>query len=531
MGTLVRAMENTGAALGGTNVVNAREKNWGAVRERLEQPCEPGETTHRTNEQALNDMLTIRSPLGCIGGVIMRRDLIGETRFRSDLFIGEDYFFIYENLIKGAAAEFLKQNWYYVRNHKNNSSWNYGYDGFYTRFLRRKLVWENEDASGRPEHAKGQKREVVAIYISCVGQKNVSEDDRKKMRLVMKQHRKAIVPALSAPGKLQYFLSVYTPTLYNHPMFARVAKWRKKAISLVTKALTKQTAAQTQDKTTRDIETKVAVKPKNYELLNRFLSMSVSTGEQVFSEFETLPGAVFGRGETDLERFVYVPGTRQDRVLLVAHADTVWDAEYGKSPSETSLAFQDGIFYSTDPKRGIGADDRAGCAMLYALRDSGHSLLVLGGEERGKKGAWYLRKHKPELFKELNGHRFMIEFDWCGTNGCLFNQVDYSNKFKKYIEQELGFSDSKKDGGCDLQVLCQKVCGVNVGVGNHTVHSPKETLVLAEWENTYNVMISFLQKEQARFPIHKGRRLLTHLRRLKSYPHAVKRRIKKLLTH
>lgn len=269
---------------------------------------------------------------------------------------------------------------------------------------------------------------------------------------------------------------------------------------------------------------------EHYELLSHFLSIPTSSSHEVFSSFEALPAAVSGKGSSDLDRYVYIPGTRQDRILLVAHADTVWDTAYGKPPSESSLTFQDGIFHSTDPDRGIGADDRAGCAMLYALRDSGHSLLILGGEEHGKIGAWHLRKKNPQLFQELNHHRFMIEFDWVGAGHCLFNQVDNSNRFKEYIQTNLNVCDSQKSGGCDLQVLCHKICGVNLSAGFHHVHSPKETLVLSEWEDTYSRMCMFLQQSHPRFPIHKGRRLLTHAKNLKIYFRSAKKKIKKLLT-
>ena len=527
--TLVVAIATTKAAMAASDVVNVSVQNWHLVRERLEHPSDPGVTMHQTNDQAVNAMFTGKSPLGCIGGVMIRRDLIGATRFRSDLFIGEDFFFIYENLIKGTSVEFLKQNWYYVRLHENNSSWNYGYDGFYTRFQRRKLVWESEEALGRPEYARLQKGAALHVFLLCAEKKGVSKEDRRKMCRVMKQHRKVLIPGLSIFGKVQFYLAVYAPVLYNRSVFTGMVSWKKKLSGLTAKNRQKSRPVKQQMELKKDIETDKVTNSKNYELLNQFLSMSVSTGEQVFSAFEQLPGAVSGKGENDLERYVYVPGTRQDRVLLVAHADTVWDTAYGNSPSGTSLAFKDGVFYSTDPERGIGADDRAGCAMLYALRDSGHSLLILGGEEHGKKGAWYLRKSNKDLFKELNRHRFMIEFDWIGAGKCLFNQVDYSARFKKYIEEQLGVCDSQKSGGCDLQILCHKVCGANVSVGYHHVHSSKETLVLDEWEDTYNRMLFFLQKEHPRFPADKRKRLITHVKRTRSYILSAKNKIRKLL--
>lgn len=252
----------------------------------------------------------------------------------------------------------------------------------------------------------------------------------------------------------------------------------------------------------------------NKGLVEAFLALPIASADGVFSIFAELPGAVCGSGKTPMERFVYIPGTRKDRVLLVAHGDTVWDAAYGK-PAQTAPVFRDGIFYSENPACGIGADDRAGCAMLYALRNCGHSLLLLDGEERGKIGARYLRKNHKKLFRELNGHRFMIELDWEGTGGCLFNQVDNTNTFKHYIENTLGFHDDHVDGGCDLQVLCHRVCGVNVGVGYHRCHSAGESLSLTEWENTLQRLSVFLSGKQPRFSISIPRRIRTLFQRAK----------------
>ena len=61
--------------------------------------------------------------------------------------------------------------------------------------------------------------------------------------------------------------------------------------------------------------------------LRDFLEMPIESTDQVFSRFGNEPGAII-RGE-GLRKFAYVPGMRRkDRVLLVAHADTVWDFEY-----------------------------------------------------------------------------------------------------------------------------------------------------------------------------------------------------------
>ena len=238
----------------------------------------------------------------------------------------------------------------------------------------------------------------------------------------------------------------------------------------------------------------------SYDILSQFLSIDVSDGAAVFNLFATLPGAVVKVGKKPLERYVYVPGTRKDAVVLVAHADTVWDQAYGRD-ARSGMIWEDGIFRSTGENCGIGADDRAGCAMLWALRNSGHSLLVVDGEEKGKIGAKFLRRHNKKLFRALNRHCFMMELDWQGTGGCLYNQVENTPQFKNHIAKQAGFRDDAQKGGCDLQVLCQRVCGVNIGVGYRNHHRNNELLNVAEWENTLRLLTDFLSREQVQFPI------------------------------
>lgn len=236
------------------------------------------------------------------------------------------------------------------------------------------------------------------------------------------------------------------------------------------------------------------------DTLSHFLNMPLDSGDGVYQMFAGLPGAVVGQGADPLQRFVYIPGSRRDRVVLVAHIDTIWDKSYKKPFSESrGVILENGIFKSNHPGCGIGADDRAGCAMLWTLRDCGHSLLITDGEEQGKHGARYLKRHHPKLFRELNCHRYMIEFDWKGTDGCLYNQVDNTKRFKKYITRQLGFTDSQAKGGTDLGVLCKNICGVNLGVGYRGHHTNSEQLVLADWENTFHKVSAFLEGKQPRF--------------------------------
>ena len=235
-------------------------------------------------------------------------------------------------------------------------------------------------------------------------------------------------------------------------------------------------------------------------ILTEFLSAPIDSGDEVFAKFASLEGAVVGVGEKSLQRFVYIPGNRKDRVVLCAHIDTVWDNEYDKAFSgERTVIFEDGIFKSNNTDCGIGADDRAGCAMLWMLRESGHSILITDGEEHGKIGARYLKKSHKKLYRELNRHRYMLALDMKGTDSCSFNQVYNTKKFKRYIENSLGFIDGKSTGGNDLQILCRYIGGANLGIGYHNFHTNRETLVLSDWENTLNKVSIFLEKPQRKF--------------------------------
>ena len=140
----------------------------------------------------------------------------------------------------------------------------------------------------------------------------------------------------------------------------------------------------------------------------------------VLDRFASLPDAVTaGEGQ---RRFVFVPGRRADRVLLVAHSDTVWEEEpirlaclddrkFGPILHSAEFGRQDGL--------GIGADDRAGCAILWELRNLGHSLLVTSGEEQGCIATlWIMTSEWWET--ELNSHRFAVQFDRRGrSDTCL----------------------------------------------------------------------------------------------------------------
>jgi hypothetical protein len=244
------------------------------------------------------------------------------------------------------------------------------------------------------------------------------------------------------------------------------------------------------------------------DLLETFLKLPLGGTDEIFALFSSLPGAIFKEGKHPMERFVYIPGTRKDRVLLTAHADTVWDERYGVAPLEPiepkcAISF----YFSASYKHGIGADDRVGCAMLWGLRNCGHSILLTDGEEKGKIGARYLRKHHKKLYREINRtHRMILALDAPGSSCYLLNQVDYTSQFRDYIEDQLAITHGLMGGGSDLEILCGRICGANLGVGYINPHRNVEMFIIQGWNDLYRKLYDFLQKEHPRFPINKRSR-------------------------
>ena len=230
------------------------------------------------------------------------------------------------------------------------------------------------------------------------------------------------------------------------------------------------------------------------EVLMRFLSYPLAEPTGVMAEFAALPRAV-----SDLavpgERYVYVPGTRSDRVLLVAHADTVWDGE----AVEQRVYRDGGTVRGENAACGIGADDRAGCAILWLLRESGHSLLVLDGEEYGSLAARHLREAHAALFDELNGHAYMVEVDRRETENYKVYHLPVPQGFHEFIVEKTGYREADRRSSTDITVLCRDIAGVNLSIGYYREHSEEEHLVLDEWYRTLTLLRAMLAPPQRRF--------------------------------
>lgn len=230
-------------------------------------------------------------------------------------------------------------------------------------------------------------------------------------------------------------------------------------------------------------------KQKNRKLRSPATWMRM-TEEEVHETFLTLPNAIkIGQGK---QSFVYVPGKRQNKVVLVAHCDTVFSDKRRKN-----IVFDEktGVYKSNSVKEGIGADDRAGCSILWRLRNSGHSLLIPNGEEIGCKGSYFLRDYcdgwNQKLQKE---HCFMIQFDRRGSSDLVTYRVG-SKEFIKWLENNLKGYKHSRGSVSDISVLCTEICGVNISTGYYNEHTCYETLNINEWIHTLKSVNNLLKNE------------------------------------
>ena len=250
-----------------------------------------------------------------------------------------------------------------------------------------------------------------------------------------------------------------------------------------------------------------ATPASDLEVLLGFLNYPLTGTDEIFGRFQEIPGALtYGAGR---RRSLYIEGKRHPasgRVLLVAHADTAWDMTFGDVAGLPLVRrpprIEDGVVRSADPEHGIGADDRAGLAILWLLRHSGHSILITDLEEQGCLGSRDLREKEPELLRRINrDHAFAIQFDRCGGRDFKCYEVGTAG-FRTYLKRVTGYTEPDRRSSTDIRVLCDPVdgtlrmCGVNLSVGYYDEHTTEERLVLDEWFHTLNLARAWLAKAQ-----------------------------------
>lgn len=237
------------------------------------------------------------------------------------------------------------------------------------------------------------------------------------------------------------------------------------------------------------------------ETLLKFLNFDLPDGESVLNEFGKLHGAIHIPRKDGFDDFVYIPGSRDDRVVLVAHADTV---AYDKDMPKTRVVIEspENILRSGTPKVGIGADDRAGCAIVYLLKDLGHSILITNGEENGNTCAKQMKIRHRDIVKELNRHQYILEFDNGGVGNFKTYNIPVTEQFVKYIERCTGCKRQTKNViHTDISQLCERICGANLSIGYYDKHWSEEKLHYTVWKDVLDNARDFLSKSQPKFKL------------------------------
>jgi hypothetical protein len=258
---------------------------------------------------------------------------------------------------------------------------------------------------------------------------------------------------------------------------------------------------------------------KEWEELSSFLRMKLGDTRQVFAWFIDRWGkdARYRADDESIRSktsFFYLEGFRRNKVLLVAHADTVWDSRYVGYHGEHDIAIDQGIVRSTNKAAGLGADDRAGCSMLSLLRETGHSILVTEGEEQRIAQHIPLFPLDQGIFAEIHAkHQFMVQLDRKNSNDFKCYSVG-SGLFKGYIHEQTDYEHIDDGGSTDIVALCDqpvqnRICGANFSIGYYNEHHPRpgypndhEYLNLAEWKRTLDTVTKLIESANLpRFPL------------------------------
>jgi len=180
---------------------------------------------------------------------------------------------------------------------------------------------------------------------------------------------------------------------------------------------------------------------------------------------------------TPKEIVKYVP-------LLSAHTDTVHKVK------PTKLTNINGTI--TNPNGGLGADDRAGCYIMYLLLLSGvaedYMYILTDEEEIGGVGGYEFVN--SQVFEDIvvTYASCFIGLDRKGSSDCA--SYGYDNEALIDILSNVGYL-STYGSFTDVMTFSQysHIACVNLSIGYYKEHTKDECLVVDEMMNTYNVLL------------------------------------------
>lgn len=211
---LVNNMNTQSADIGCCLLCIVPATKWQLVPNRIESSSRENHSQCKDWEAALNDMFYhyTSTPLSGAGSIMIRRSLVGDTRFRPELSVGEDFFFNYQNVVKKPRVSILQQKWYYVRQHNQNTAHQPSVHIELSRLRRRKLVWESEDRFGRKEIVRHQKQSALTAYLNSI--RYAIKEAIAILQKEMKSYKSAMRPDLRFKSRILFFLGVNFTNIY-----------------------------------------------------------------------------------------------------------------------------------------------------------------------------------------------------------------------------------------------------------------------------------------------------------------------------
>lgn len=95
----------------------------------------------------------------------------------------------------------------------------------------------------------------------------------------------------------------------------------------------------------------------------------------------------------------------------------------------------------------------------------------------------------------------MLQLDLRGNSKYKCYNIQVSEKFISYIENETGYRKVDGPGKTDIMVLCSEICGANFSIGYYDEHKPTEALAVDEWKRTLEIVRNMLNKPLIQFRI------------------------------
>lgn len=208
---------------------NIKQKDWEA---RIVTECMSVKTFDDvrvySNQEAIVKFFETNE-FGRMGGFMIKAEYLGEMRFSTDLFLGEDVRFMYENLLKGSAVVVLDENCYYWRMHPNKVTRDISVEGFMSRVRCIDFLWRNEERLGRPTNSQIKKREILTVFLKQLTLVPLFDKEGKKIREYMRTYRRELIPDLQKRERVHLALALNVPFLYFscRKMIFRYKKFRK----------------------------------------------------------------------------------------------------------------------------------------------------------------------------------------------------------------------------------------------------------------------------------------------------------------